>query len=336
MPLTAATARLVAREAAEKPFGIVARCLQEDWGRPLAAAEIQRWAEKLGAAVVAQRQAEQAAFVRGQWPASLEPTPELLVLGMDGGRYQTRQMNPETQNHWRENKVLSITSYRPGDGKERLPEPLVATLLATALGAEDFGKLVRVEAERRGLPRAKVVLNISDGGPWIDGIDQREHLADYRIIDFFHAAEHLYASAKALLGTTPAAYEQWQTLKGWLSEGLTDRVLEWLAQAHAQLGPIQPGDASDHPRRVVANDLEYFRKHQPHMQYGEYRRKGWPIGSGPTEAAVKQFNKRVKGTEQFWNVEGVEAIMALRALWRSEDQRWERYWLSRPAYRIAA
>jgi len=31
---------------------------------------------------------------------------------------------------------------------------------------------------------------------------------------------------------------------------------------------------------------------------------------GVTEAAVKQFNKRVKGTEQFWG-DGIEPILAL-------------------------
>ena len=325
----------MAREAAEKTFGIVARCLQEDWDRPLAAMQIQRWAEALGSQVVAQRQAEQIAFEQGQPPVSLEPQPELLVLGMDGGRYQSRDKNPQTQSRWREDKVLSITSYRPGNGKDRPPQALVATLLATTVASEEFGKLVRVEAERRGLPRAKVVLNLSDGGPWIDGIDRREGLADFRIIDFYHAAEHLYASAKALHGNTPQAYLQWQELKGWLWEGNTGSVINWLGQAHAQLGPVQSEDAKDHPRRVIANDLEYFKEHQPHMNYGEYRRRGWPIGSGPTEAAVKQFNKRVKGTEQFWG-DGIEAILALRALWRSEDQRWERYWMSKPAYRKAA
>jgi len=336
VPLTPAAARQVAREAAEKPFGIVARCLAEDWGRPLVAAEIQRWSERLGAEVVAQRHAEQIAWQRGVPPVSLEPTPELLVLGMDGGRYQSRHKDPKTKSRWRENKVLSITSYRPGDGKERKPQRLVATLLATALEAESFGQLVAVEAERRGLRRAKVVINLSDGGPWIDGIDQREHLADVRIIDFFHASEHLCASAKALCGNTPEAQTQWQQLQGWLWEGQHERVRSWLTQAQAQLGPVQPDDAPEHPRRVVARDLEYFRRHREHMRYDQYRRNGWPIGSGPTEAAVKQFNKRIKGTEQFWNPEGAEAIMALRALWRSEDGRWERYWMSRPAYAKAA
>jgi len=68
------------------------------------------------------------------------------------------------------------------------------------------------------------------------------------------------------------------------------------------------------------------------MRYPEYRAKGWPIGSGITEAGVKQFNKRVKGTEQFWGEPGVEAILALRGHWVSQDDRWDRYWDNRPAY----
>jgi hypothetical protein len=53
------------------------------------------------------------------------------------------------------------------------------------------------------------------------------------------------------------------------------------------------------------------------MNHPEYRKRGWPIGSGKTEAAVKQFNKRIKGTEQFWSTDGVETILALRGLWGS-------------------
>jgi hypothetical protein len=51
-----------------------------------------------------------------------------------------------------------------------------------------------------------------------------------------------------------------------------------------------------------------------------------------TEAAVKQFNKRVKGTEQFWLEERVEPILMLRSLWISQDDRWSNFWANRPAY----
>ncbi len=72
------------------------------------------------------------------------------------------------------------------------------------------------------------------------------------------------------------------------------------------------------------------------MNYPEYRKKGWPIGSGMTEAGVKQFNKRVKGTEQFWLETGVEAILALRALRLSQADPWNRYWSTRAPYSKAA
>ena len=71
------------------------------------------------------------------------------------------------------------------------------------------------------------------------------------------------------------------------------------------------------------------------MHYDAYRRKGWPIESGNVEAGVKCFNKRIKGTDQFWRKAGVEAIMALRALWLSQDSRWERFWANRSAYGLA-
>jgi len=62
--------------------------------------------------------------------------------------------------------------------------------------------------------------------------------------------------------------------------------------------------------------MDYFQTHRHLMDYATFRRKGWPIGSGVTESAVKQFNKRVKGTEQFWSVPAVETILSLRTLSR--------------------
>ena len=55
----------------------------------------------------------------------------------------------------------------------------------------------------------------------------------------------------------------------------------------------------------------YFQNHRGQVDYPAYRARGWPIGSGITQSGVKLFGKRVKGTEQFWNVRAAEAIMAL-------------------------
>ena len=101
-------------------------------------------------------------------------------------------------------------------------------------------------------------------------------------------------------------------LKDQLWAGQVDAVIATL-QAHAdRLGPPQATDGLEHPRRVLANNVGYFKAHRRHMDYPAYRGKGWPIGSGVTESAVKLFNKRVKGTEQFWSLPGVESILSLR------------------------
>jgi hypothetical protein len=319
-------------------FDQAALALNEDWGTELDGKQVQRWSEAIGRVVRLVRDAEVLAYEEGIRPASPPNPPALLVIGMDGGRVQTREKQGENGSRWREDKVGSISSYLPGDGTREHPaEPLVTTYVATMSPTEAFGKLVRMEAERRGLRQAGTVLVMGDGGNWIDPLSVRERLHDQRIVDYYHAAEHLYEAARAALGKdAPEALALARQLKDHLWDGQLDELIVIL-KAHAErVGLPQESDGPDHPRRVLANNVGYFMAHRHHMDYPRYRRKGWPIGSGVTESAVKRFNKRVKGTEQFWSLPGVESILSLRALWLSQDGRWEAYWNTRGAYSKAA
>lgn len=256
---------------------------------------------------------------------------------MDGGRWQGREKNPETGSRWREDKVLTVTSYVPGDGREgegaREPAPLVRTHLATSRDAGAFGTMARVEAERRGYRDAEVVIGMGDGGNWIDPLLEREFRVRARIVDWYHAAEHLWDCANAVHGPqTPAGAALAGRLEALLWAGRVERVVEALSEESGKLGEPRADDPPGHPRRVLAQNVGYFTRHKEHMRYPEFRASGWPIGSGETEAGVKQFNKRVKGTEQFWDEAGIEPILCLRAEWVSQDDRWQRYWANRPAY----
>jgi hypothetical protein len=328
----------VAREGASQTFDRAATALNEDWGTALDGKQVQRWSQRLGRQVTAARDAQVQAYEQGRPPAGPSTPPTLLVIGMDGGRVQTREKQGENGSRWREDKVVAITSYLPGDGtKDHPPQPLVTTYGATMSSTEAFGKQVRVEAERRGLRAAQTVLVMGDGGAWIDPLSHRERLHDQRIVDYYHAAEHLYEAARAAAeaeGPDPSALAEQLTEALW--QGRLDEVIATLQEHAERLGPPRESDGPDHPRRVLANNANYFRTHRVHMDYPSYRKKGWPIGSGVTESAVKQFNKRVKGSEQFWNLPGVESILSLRALWLSQDERWKRYWETRPAYAKAA
>jgi hypothetical protein len=336
-PLTPRAAERLAREAAVQGFENAARALGIDWCMEgLDKKQVERWSEALGGSIVRQRDAEVVAYREGRRPCCPANEPQLLVIGMDGGRYQGREKDPETQSRWREDKVLNITTYVPGDGSDapdaRKPKPLISTYVATSRDCHAFGQMARVEAERRGLRQAEHVIGMGDGGNWIDPTMEREFRLEARIIDWCHASEHLWDCAKAAYGAgTPQAAIWGERTEALLWDGRVNEVIAALSEESQRLGAPLESDPPQHARRVLSQNVGYFTKHKEHMNYPEYRRKGWPIGSGVTEAAVKQFNKRVKGTEQFWG-DGIEPILALRATWIGQDQRWERHWANRPAY----
>ena len=327
-------AERLCREAAGKAFEESARSLNKDWKTELDGKQVQRWSQALGQAMVRQRDRQVQAQREGHHEAGPPNSPSLLVIGVDGGRWQSMHKDEKTGSAWREDKVASVTSYIPGDGtEEHPPQRLTTTHVATVADAEAFGGMVRVEAERRGYREATVAIGMGDGGNWIDPLFEREFRLEARIIDWCHASEHLWTTAKAIHGPqTPQASvlgEQWEA---WLWDGKVGKVIEAMKEQLARLGEPQASDGPEHPRRVVKQNVGYFTNHQEHMRYPEYRARGWPIGSGVTEAAVKQFNKRVKGTEQHWDEPGIEPILSLRAAWTSQDARWDRYWANRPAY----
>lgn len=280
-----------------------------------------------------QDDSENSAEAAGVSPVSAATPREAVATGANDEWPEEEQQDRETTGRWKEDKVCTISSYLPGDGKDREPQRLVTTCVATMQKAAAFGPMARVEAERRGIRQAELVLALSDGGNWIWPLLRMFFGSIFWIIDWFHAAERLWNCARAAYGpgTEKAAMwgKRWETM---LWHGNVAGVIAALTAESKRLGPPQKGDGADHPRRLLAQSVGYFTRHQERMKYPEYRAKGWPIGSGVTEAAVKQFNKRVKGTEQSWWPDRVEPILQLRAMWISQDERWDNYWANRPAY----
>ena len=330
--LSPKAAEKVAREAAVQSFDNAARSISIDWNVPVDGKQVQRWSEKLGRRVVRQRQEELAAYERGERQVCKQNDPPLLVIEMDGGRVQNRLKNEEG-SRWREDKLVTVSTALKGNPKasskqDRQPKMLVTTHVATMGDATQIGKLARVEAEKRMLCRAEQVVVLGDGAAWIDRVCEDHFACPTRIVDYYHAAGHAHDCAKALWPDDPpkqlAQAQQWKTL---LWKGKTQELIEQLKARSLRLGEPLKEDGPQHPRRVLSQNVGYFAKHAAHMNYPQYRRRGWPIGSGTVESGIKQLNKRMKGTDQFWNTDGAENILALRGQWLSQDARWEHYWL---------
>jgi hypothetical protein len=327
----------MAREAATQADASAARAINEDWGSGFDSRQVSRWTRQLGALPLEEQRRQIQAFESGVHPVSPANAPDLLVIEVDGGRWQGKDKDPVTKGRWREDKVCTVIKYALGDGAERKPEPLVSSVVATTGDAKAFGPLCRLEAERRGLREASQVLVIADGGNWIDPLVDRTFHGFVRILDYYHASEHVWAVARAVHGDDDRRRKRYgQKLEGWLWHGQTRKLIGELAAQCERLGQPPAKAVETDPRHIVATNLRYFTSREAQMDYPSYRSKGWPIGSGQVEASVKQFNKRIKGTEQFWHEQSLEPILALRGMWLSQDGRWDRYWNTRPAYARAA
>lgn len=126
-----------------------------------------------------------------------------------------------------------------------------------------------------------------------------------------------------------------ERLKSRLWEGQFDELLSELRGLSEDAGEPPTLAMESDPRKVLSRAVGYFASRRERMDYPRYRRNGWPVGSVVTESGVKLFNKRVKGTEQFWTTSGAEAILQLRGEWLTEPQGLH-YRLWPPAARIAA
>jgi hypothetical protein len=205
-------------------------------------------------------------------------------------------------------------------------ERLVRTAVATMASVEPFGWMVATEAKARGFYQAAAKAVLGDGGNWIGPLADLHFPGFTQILDFLHLLVHLYAAATA--AHRGRAKLAWSLYERWLRWAWSGQVQPLLADLQAQcerLGPAPPKTPDDDPRRIVSLSLEYVKSNAHRMDYAKYRQAGLPITSTAVESLIKQFNKRVKGTEQFWIKGGAEAILQVRAAYLSEDDRAEQF-----------
>jgi hypothetical protein len=247
-------------------------------------------------------------------------------------------ITPEQRDRgWRENKVGVVIRALPGhtdsDGEYIPPTELVKTYVATTGGIEEFGRDLRTEAERRGIEAAKDVVLVSDNGHGIPAMLEREFPSQYttnRVTDFYHTAERLSDCTKTICGegghNAPARARMYFKIRGLLWDGKVDAIIDGLTPKAEALAP-RPKTLTELDSQPDAKELwthvMYLEKYEDTMDYPEYRRKGWPIGSGSVESACGQFGDRVKHARMRWTRKGADALHVVKAAILSGDGRWE-------------
>jgi hypothetical protein len=205
------------------------------------------------------------------------------------------------------------------------PEVQAKQVVATRQPWAAFGPMVAAAAWAAGFFAAERKAFVADGAENNWTLQRQLFSSFVPILDFIHALSYVFASALAGRGFKEgwAVYERWIQ---WVWSGEVEQVLAELAVRQAELGTPAPDEAAGSPRAVVARALTYLQNNKERMAYADYRRQGLPITSSYVESAVKQINYRVKGTEKFWNEEGAEELLQLRADYLSEGNVMETYW----------
>lgn len=233
----------------------------------------------------------------------------------------------ETPTAYRVAMVGSISYYgapeAPGERPPRLqsryighmPERTCPTF-KTRLEAE------LDDAESKAPAGAARILLLDGARELWNYFDKHPRYDDYRrCTDFWHVVEHLSVAAEALFGGGEDAkrwYEKYYSILIESDDGAARicRSIDYYDQKLKRNKTHQ---------KHVNEQRTYFKHNGKRMCYATFRARGWPIGSGPIEAACKTLIKtRLCRSGMRWTRPGGQNILNLRTYVKSK--RWDRAW----------
>ena len=186
--------------------------------------------------------------------------------------------------------------------------------------AARFANQQWAEGCRRGLEKAKRVVCVNDGAPWIWLIVAMCYAPRcVEILDWWHAVQKVWELAFALLGQDNKQSQDWaEEQKSLVWAGNLRQIFRGL-RLLCPRGELLPDK--------VRLGIGYLFRHRWRMRYPEFRQAGCPIGSGTVESACKVvMQERMKQAGMRWSRTGAQAMLALRSVLLSE--RWEEVWPS--------
>jgi len=178
------------------------------------------------------------------------------------------------------------------------------------------GRMMQRMATQIRLSQAKEKIGNVDGSPWIRNEIELYGLVDVLGLDYYHLRENVQKARQAVYGADPVG-ETWKLeIMGLFYKEGYDAVWERLVPWRTSLRGSK--------RKAADGLLGYIAERHDMIRYPEFRKNGWQIGSGPTEAQCKSATQRLKGRGRRWDRRNAEAIMALECL--ESSHAWNLYW----------
>lgn len=267
---------------------------------------------------------------------------DALVCSMDGANILTREPGKkkgrpterprnedgktEPQSSYRNAMVGSFSLYKTGDEEKdatrvgasyvaRSPEPNFSTF------KEDFEREFKWWNEKLNPAVNRVLLH--DGGRNIWNYCDNNPLFDdfLKLLDFYHATEHLSLASEAIFGKQSDKGKTWYAKWCRKLKSDNDGVQGLIRSLNYYELSIRGKNRMD----ALARELTFFTRNADRMNYRSFLDMGLPIGSGPVEAACKSIVKqRMCKSGQRWSLNGAQHILHIRAVVKSGY--WDAYW----------
>lgn len=152
------------------------------------------------------------------------------------------------------------------------------------------------------------------------------------LVDFYHTTEHLSKAAEAIFGASSAEGSRWY--QRWRDVLKTDPTAPQ-SIIRSMDGYLRRGKLPKSRKEELKRQRVFFKRNKKLMKYARFIEQGYPIGSGPVEAAAKTIVKqRMCRSGMRWNRTGAQYILTLRAHVKSNS--WATAWESYAEFLMAA
>ena len=291
-PITPQTAQIAIEEAGERTYGQAVRHLAHSHGIRMGKELLENLTQTVGEYWLFQDRQKVVMAQSSRMAPSEQFSADKCLIFADG-------VMVHSEGDWHEARVGTVRSSVCGE------KPFKSSI-ARLCSLDEFGEDLWRHACELGYRSASLTAFIGDGSHWLWNLADRHFHRAIKIVDFWHACEHVSSCAAAFFGEGSEESRQWSLqLRGHLRAGDVEGALHLVEQLNPR---------NSHKSRQQKHSLiTYLTNNRNRMDYPRYEALGLPIGSGEVEAQCKTLvQARCKQAGMRWSSTGIERLLRVR------------------------
>ena len=236
-----------------------------------------------------------------------------LYIQVDGAAVNTR-IEDDNGSTWKENKLGIFFSendmYKRKDKSNIINHKEFVSYIGSV---ETFRILVFAKAVELKYWEYENVVFISDGATWIRNMISELFPDAIQILDKFHLVENIYEYGKLIFNDNNKEIEIFK-----------DKIIGYCYSQEYNLIVKELNKYKDIKiPKTVCNLPVYLENNKDKIDYSNYEKNGWFIGSGAIESSNKTVVQlRLKQAGMRWSVDGANYLIALRCM--DESNNWNK------------